>query len=156
MLYIILISLASIAIVHILSKKNMRVALIAYSLAYVTLIVWSALLIGVSIYTDAMTRYDVMGIGEAFTTSFIDAVNTLSMLSGNTLVILAGAEIAFAIVVICWLFLCGREIHLAIRDYVRNRAKTQIKKSDKLVVYIPTTQERPRDKIYLRLCRLHN
>ncbi len=156
MLYIILISLASIAIVHILSKKNMRVALIAYSLAYVTLIVWSALLIGVSIYTDAMTRYDVMGIGEAFTTSFIDAVNTLSMLSGNTLVILAGAEIAFAIVVICWLFLCGREIHLAILDYVRNRAKTQIKNSDKLVVYIPTTQEGPRDKIYLRLCRLHN
>lgn len=156
MLYIILISLASMAIVHILSKKNMRVALVAYSIAYVALIVWSALLIGTSIYTDAMARYDIMGIGEAFSTSFVDAVNALSMLSGNTLVILAGAEMSFAIVVLCWLFLCGREVHLAILDYVRNRTKTQIKKSDKFVVYVPTTQERPRNKIYLLLCRLHN
>ena len=157
MLYIILISLASIAIVHILSKKSMRVALVAYSIGYVTLMAWFAFVIGNYIYTESLTRVDVMGVGEAMTTNFAEAVNAMSVFSCNTLIVLIGAEISLTIIALCWVFLCGRELTLAIKEFISKRTKyLKSSNSDKHVVYIPTAQIGHYDKIYLRLCRLCN
>lgn len=161
MIYVIVVSLASIGIVSFLSRHGYKTASIAYAVAYLALVGWCATIVGMHLYCNAMAidSPTVLPLSQVIGLSIWNAIETLGAFDCDTLIVMIGATVALVIVVLTATFVLGTEVRMVL-DRVTKRKPRLLRdnganRNDQLII-LRTDKSKDNHKAYLRLCRLMN